>query len=121
MNKKAVIKIVVVLVILIILFLWASFYFINKQKESTPQEGIEQPQEQTVTGKETIPEQETIEEDNHTVVVEIPIETASESDAGSGAGSGGSSGGSSEASESSEEEILDKCKYIKNSKDPECI
>jgi hypothetical protein len=111
MNKRGIIKIVIVLIILVILFLWASFYFINKHKEEVLGEQPIMP----------VPAQESQAAEEQEA---IPIQGEAVSEAGeiaeSGSGDGASGGGGSGGSSGETTDNFTGCEYIKNAKSPEC-
>ena len=112
MNKRGIIKIIIVLIILVVLFMWACFYFINRQK-------------QEVIGEQPIPEPSAAQESQAAEEHEPPViqgEAVSEAGAAESEGDsagGGSGGGAGDSGEETDEEFTE-CEYIKNSKSPEC-
>jgi len=132
MNKKGVIKIIIVLIILVILFLFAAFYFIGRQKDVVEQQIIKEPQTQNQLTELV----ENIEQPSQEQTP-VPIPTggiigdsggssgaaATMPSGGGGGGSGGDSGEPAEQPEEPEENttLPPECVYERNSKLPECV
>jgi uncharacterized membrane protein YgcG len=117
MNKRGIIKIVIVLIILVIVFLWASFYFINKHKEEVVGEQpiIPAPAQES----QAIEEQESPPIQGE--IVSGVEEQGESAETGSGGGaSGGGGGGSGGSSGETADDDFTGCEYIKNAKSPEC-
>ena len=138
MNKKGVIKIIIVLIILVILFLFAAFYFIGRQKDVVEQQVIQESQTQNQL---TEPVENTEQPSQEQTPVPIPTGgIVGDSGGNSGAtatmpsgGGGGSGGGSTTPNEGNDSEgggteppednitLPPECVYIRNAKLPQCV
>jgi hypothetical protein len=134
MNKKGLLKIVFVLVILVVILLWASVYFIGKQKDLVEEQAIELPQAQnqevpSAENNEPVQEQAPIPIPTGGITGDIGSSSTAAAPSGGGSGGGGGGGGSApddgssiEPPEEPEENITlpPECIYERNSKLPEC-
>ena len=138
MNKKGVIKMIVILIILIILFLFAAFYFIGRQKEVGEQEIVQEPQTPNQQAESIENNQQPVQEQTPATIptggitgdIETSGTTSMPSSGGSGSGGGGGGGttpddigdNDSEPPEEPEENttLPPECVYERNSKLPQC-